>query len=202
MIVVFFPFVCVLVAWSCRRQQRRERLWLMVCLCLGVILPLRIQVPWLQSRRQICYPFRDQGLFAGLAFQQSVEQTMFKAGDGSQQAPAQRLTDFVLGKVSSKLPETSVLSLVCSLRLYMNYCPPIFQVDLRKAVQIFGRKMKGYYHRGCQCYWYGKSNEFPDPNSTGKRNPTCMNRRKDCSLAAKVLVMPAESFQQQWTGKM
>ena len=37
----------------------------------------------------------DQGVFAGMHFQKSVEQAMFGFGDGTQKAPAQRLTDFV-----------------------------------------------------------------------------------------------------------
>jgi len=44
-----------------------------------------------------------------MAFQQSVEQKMFEAGNGSQAAPAQLLVDFMKRKVSVDLPETSYI---------------------------------------------------------------------------------------------
>jgi uncharacterized FAD-dependent dehydrogenase len=43
-----------------------------------------------------------------MEFQKSVEQEMFKAGDGSQAAPAQHLTDFLLKQVSKEMPESVI----------------------------------------------------------------------------------------------
>lgn len=89
-------------------------------------------------------PHADQGLFAGLAFQKSVEQTMFNFGDGGQQAPAQRLTDFVQGVLSPDLPGSSYIPGLLSAPLHELLPDSIYQ-RLRKGVQEFGRKMKGYY---------------------------------------------------------
>jgi uncharacterized FAD-dependent dehydrogenase len=45
----------------------------------------------------------------GVAFQKSVEQEMFNAGDGTQAAPAQRLTDFLLKQESKEMPASSYI---------------------------------------------------------------------------------------------
>jgi uncharacterized protein len=88
--------------------------------------------------------FEQHGLFAGLAFQQQVEQTMFNFGDGSQKAPAQRLPDFAKGRLSASLPLTSYIPGLVSAPLH-ELLPPSIYGRLRLAVQEFGRKMKGYY---------------------------------------------------------
>ena len=89
-------------------------------------------------------PFAKHGVFAGLAFQQSVEQAMFAAGDGSQAAPAARLTDFVAGQVSADLPATSYIPGLFGAPLH-ELLPTSIYGRLRQGVQDFGRKMKGYY---------------------------------------------------------
>ncbi|RME97694.1 MAG: FAD-binding protein [Bacteroidetes bacterium] len=89
-------------------------------------------------------PFEQHGVFAGLAFQQMVEQRFFNYGQGGQQAPAQRLTDFVQGKVSDTLPGTSYIPGIYEAPVHELLPPAIYQ-RLRKGVQDFGRKMRGYY---------------------------------------------------------
>jgi len=89
-------------------------------------------------------PYETHGVFAGLAFQKSVEQAMFKAGNGSQQAPAQRLTDFVNGKLSNSLAETSYIPGLFAARLDQ-LLPRSIASRLRIAVQEFDKKLKGYY---------------------------------------------------------
>lgn len=89
-------------------------------------------------------PFAQHGVFAGLELQRSVEQAMFNFGDGSQKAPAQRLTDFVKGKASSTLPDTSYIPGLVSAPLH-ELLPPFIAKKLQVAVQEFGRKMHGYY---------------------------------------------------------
>lgn len=89
-------------------------------------------------------PYADHGVFAGLAFQQAVEQAMFNSGDGSQRAPAQRLTDFATGKVSTDLPATSYIPGLHSAPLH-ELLPRGIYNRLQQGVKDFGRKMKGYY---------------------------------------------------------
>ncbi len=88
--------------------------------------------------------FEKHGVFAGLEFQKSVEQHLFQFGNGSQQAPAQRLTDFVKGKISSSLPKTSYIPGLITAPLH-ELLPPFIYQRLREGVQEFGKKMKGYF---------------------------------------------------------
>jgi len=92
-------------------------------------------------------PYASHGVFAGLAFQQSVEQAMFVSGDGSQRAPAQRLTDFATGKVSADLPATSYIPGLHAAPLH-ELLPRGIYNRLQQGVKDFGRKMKGYYTDG------------------------------------------------------
>jgi len=89
-------------------------------------------------------PFAKHGVFAGLEFQKSVEQKMFRAGNGSQAAPAGRLTDFVRSKISADLPDTSYIPGLFPAPLHQILPQSIFS-RLQQGVQDFGRKMKGYY---------------------------------------------------------
>ena len=91
------------------------------------------------------HPFAQHGVFAGLAFQRAVEQAMFAAtGDGSQRAPAQRLTDFTEGRNSADLPDSSYIPGLATRRLDQLLPPGIYD-RLRRGVRDFGRKMRGYY---------------------------------------------------------
>lgn len=89
-------------------------------------------------------PFSKHGIFTGLAFQQSVEQAFFAHGDGGQQAPASRLTDFVNGKVSAELPDTSYIPGIYAAPVHELLPSSIYQ-RLREGVQTFGQKMRGYF---------------------------------------------------------
>lgn len=85
-----------------------------------------------------------KGLFAGLNFQKSVEQSLFNHGEGGQQAPAQRLTDFVNETLSSGALSSSYIPGVYSTNLH-EVLPNIITSQIQKGVIEFDRKMKGYY---------------------------------------------------------
>ncbi len=87
--------------------------------------------------------FEKHGVFAALEFQKSVEQAMFSAGDGSQRAPAQRLTDFVNRKISTDLPPTSYIPGLLSAPMHQILPPSVYN-RLRGGVVEFGKMMKGY----------------------------------------------------------
>ncbi|MFZ9742571.1 MAG: NAD(P)/FAD-dependent oxidoreductase [Chitinophagaceae bacterium] len=77
-------------------------------------------------------------------FQEMVERNAYQAGGGKFIAPAQRMTDFVQGKTSTSLPDTSYLRGVHSVDL--NEVLPTFIADtLREGFKSFGKKMKGYF---------------------------------------------------------
>ncbi|MDR1022139.1 MAG: FAD-binding protein [Prevotellaceae bacterium] len=83
------------------------------------------------------------GALAGLRFRQEVERAMFAAGGATQTAPAQRLTDFVSGRVSSSLGKTSYIPGVTPAPLHA-LLPEFVSRSLRRAFLEFGKKMRGY----------------------------------------------------------
>ncbi|MDB5003207.1 MAG: dependent oxidoreductase [Mucilaginibacter sp.] len=86
----------------------------------------------------------DANPFKMLNFQNSIEQLAFKAGGGKLVAPAQRMVDFVNGKLSIDLPENSYLPGTKSIEL-KEVLPDWINERLRRALPQFGKKMKGYY---------------------------------------------------------
>lgn len=87
--------------------------------------------------------FASAGPLAGLRYQQYVEQTVCTAGGGTQAAPAQRLADFVSGKISSDLPVNSYKPGTVSRQL-SEVLPKAMHQRLRGGFQEFGKKMRGY----------------------------------------------------------
>lgn len=76
-------------------------------------------------------------------FQRKVEQDCFRAGGGKFVAPAQRLTDFVRGKISQQLPQCSYHPGILSRNLG-EVLPPFIYERLAAGFRAFGKKMKGY----------------------------------------------------------
>ena len=81
---------------------------------------------------------------AGLEFQKETESNFFKAGDGSQRAPAQRMTDYVKGKISGTIGKTSYIPGVYS-HIISELLPDFISERLKYALGHFGNKMKGYF---------------------------------------------------------
>jgi uncharacterized FAD-dependent dehydrogenase len=81
----------------------------------------------------------------GVEFQKSVEQSMFNASDGTQAAPAQRLTDFLLKKESVEMPESSYIPGLISAPLH-SILPQWIVQRLMKGFEEFEYKMEGYIH--------------------------------------------------------
>ncbi len=88
--------------------------------------------------------FEKHGVFTSLEFQKSVERTMFNSGDGSQKAPAQRMTDFVSGKTSKNLSGSSYIPGLFEAPLH-ELLPPFIYEKLKRGMTEFGRKMRGYF---------------------------------------------------------
>lgn len=79
-----------------------------------------------------------------LNFQLAIEQKAYQVGGGQLVAPAQRMVDFVEGRVSTDLPINSYLPGTMSADL-TDVLPEFIYQRLRKALPAFGQKMKGYY---------------------------------------------------------
>ena len=84
------------------------------------------------------------GELRGLEFQKDLERIAFLAGGRTQAAPAQRLVDFVDGKLSTDLNETSYQPGLNSAPMH-SLLPKIIGSRLRKGFAGFGQKMHGYY---------------------------------------------------------
>ncbi|NEU07415.1 FAD-binding protein [Flavihumibacter sp. R14] len=89
-------------------------------------------------------PGSDKDPFKLLKYQREVERLAFLAGGGKLVAPAQRMIDFVNGKLSDNLPPNSYLPGTKSADLSA-VLPAFIHQRLREALPLFGRKMKGYY---------------------------------------------------------
>lgn len=94
-------------------------------------------------------PFQQHGPLAGLAFQAGVERVACALAGGTQRAPAQRLIDFVEGKVSSQLLPTSYQPGITPVDM-KTLLPDFIYQGLRIAFKEFGKKMKGYYTNDAQ----------------------------------------------------
>ncbi|CAN5448236.1 FAD-binding protein [soil metagenome] len=80
----------------------------------------------------------------GLNFQSKYEKMFFNANnEGTQAAPAQRMTDFINKKISSDLPDTSYIPGIFSADMN-SLLPPKIAIGISKALIEFGKKMKGY----------------------------------------------------------
>lgn len=88
-------------------------------------------------------PFSKFGAFAGVEYQSQLEQIAFESGGKTQAAPAQRLTDFIQGKVSTTLPSTSYQPGTVSSPLH-SVLPQQISDRLRDGFKDFGKKMKDY----------------------------------------------------------
>jgi len=83
-------------------------------------------------------------VYGGMNYQAEMEQKIFNHGDGSQAAPAQRLTDFMKGKLSSSLPDTSYIPGAYAAPMH-ELLPEWVVRSIREAIKTFDRKMRGYY---------------------------------------------------------
>lgn len=87
--------------------------------------------------------FAKEGAFEMLALQESLEHRMYEAAGCSIVAPAQRMRDFVEGKLSDSLQTTSYAPGVQSAD-FNCLLPSAIAERLRKGFMEFGRKAKGF----------------------------------------------------------
>ena len=87
--------------------------------------------------------YRQEGNLKVMCFQEDVEKSFFDQSNGSQNAPAQRMNDFVEGKESRDLPPTSYAPGIHPCRLD-KLLPDFIASRLRKGFAEFGRKSRGF----------------------------------------------------------
>ena len=88
--------------------------------------------------------YEHLGALKGLQFQKDLEKIAFYAGGRTQTAPAQRLGDFIDGKLSTDLNDCSYQPGLNSAPLH-SLLPKIIGGRLRKGFAAFGQKMHGYH---------------------------------------------------------
>lgn len=86
---------------------------------------------------------KEHGVLAGIAYQKQLEIAASKAGGGVQKAPAQRVQDFIKGKLSDTLPKTSYFPGLTSARLD-EILPHDVSYRMKIGLKKFGNQMKGY----------------------------------------------------------
>ncbi|MAS52988.1 MAG: FAD-binding protein [Flavobacteriales bacterium] len=89
-------------------------------------------------------PYSKYGSLAAMRFQASIEKKAWISGGRSQVAPAQKMADFVSGKISSSLPKTSYQPGIISADLTEVF-PSVIVKSLQEAFLNFGKKMNGYF---------------------------------------------------------
>ncbi len=78
-----------------------------------------------------------------LELQETLERNFYMAAGKTQLAPAQRMADFVKGKVSADLPDGSYAPGMISLPVHF-LLPEFISSRLRKGFEVFGRRAKGF----------------------------------------------------------
>lgn len=87
--------------------------------------------------------FESHGPLAAMEYQKVIEKRAWEAGGGTQTAPAQRLVDFLDGKVSAGLPDTSYAPGITSVELG-SVLPKLIHQHLKQGFKAFEQSMKGY----------------------------------------------------------
>lgn len=76
-------------------------------------------------------------------YQESIERRFFAAGNGSQAAPAQRMTDFIAGRPSKELASSAYTAGVFPARVDL-LLPEGISRRLQKGFEDFNRKQRGF----------------------------------------------------------
>lgn len=86
------------------------------------------------------------GVLGGIALQRRIEQAAFAASSGALSAPATRVTDFLAGRGSSTVPETSYIpGLTATDVAPILDCAGLdLAARLRKGLGAFDKKLRGY----------------------------------------------------------
>ena len=85
----------------------------------------------------------ENGPLAMLRFQEEMERQCWQQGGRRQTAPAQRMADFVNGRLSYDLPESSYAPGLISSPLHF-WMPKFITERLQEGFRAFGRKSHGF----------------------------------------------------------
>jgi len=97
----------------------------------------------------IAHLIPKHGIMAGIVFQENIERTAKSAGGNAvlgQVAPAQRAADYLSGKISANLPETSYFPGLNAAPLHELLPKPVTS-RIRSGLRLFDRQIRGYASR-------------------------------------------------------
>ncbi len=83
------------------------------------------------------------GALAGLRYREQIERMAFLNGGGGVKAPAQRMYDFVKGRLSGDLPKTSYHPGIISSPIHF-WLPEAISTRLREGFKLIDKRMRGY----------------------------------------------------------
>lgn len=90
--------------------------------------------------------YTNHGALMGLRFQEHIEKISFLSGGSCQRAPAQRLTDFIDGKLSDSLPDSSYYPGLTPYPVNQIF-PDFISSRLQEGFRAFDKKMRGFLTR-------------------------------------------------------
>jgi len=114
--------------------------------------------------------YQKYGELAAMEFQAAVEKKAWRLGGETQTAPAQKMVDFVNGKISDRLLDTSYQPGLQSVDM-MEVLPDFIGKRLRQGFQYFGQKMKGYLTNEAQII--GVESRTSSPVRIPRERETC-----------------------------
>lgn len=114
--------------------------------------------------------YQKYGELAAMEFQADIERKAWSVGGETQVAPAQRMQDFVDGRVSASLLDTSYQPGLNSCDM-LEVLPDFIGKRLRQGFQLFGKRMKGYLTNEAQIV--GVESRTSSPVRIPRRKDTC-----------------------------
>jgi hypothetical protein len=117
-----------------------------------------------------------RGPLAGIDFQRRLERAAFSAGGGEQRAPATRVTDFLAGRASSVVGDTSYIPGLTptDLRAVLAVADPNLVGRLAAGLSAFGRALPGYL--GDEATLIGTETRTSSPVRIERDEVTCEAR--------------------------
>ena len=86
---------------------------------------------------------QGEGPLKMMLFQEELERVCWQQGNRKQTAPAQRMTDFVNGKLSADLPDSSYAPGLLASPLHF-WLPEMITARLRQGFKKFGSMSRGF----------------------------------------------------------
>ena len=96
-----------------------------------------------ELRQDDFLPFETYGALAAMHYQKHIEVKAWEAGGKTQTAPAQRLDDFINGRMSADLPNTSYTPGITPAQVGELF-PEYITEALKRGFKLFDRSMKGF----------------------------------------------------------